>query len=189
MAETKSNQSCSVPFCVSTRRRNNRIYRFIAFPMMKKPWIWAIRRDEGAAFTSGRKFLTPQAVPSRFSWNDWGDVKSRQTRMAKRGVCGEQEEADVEMESVATALPVQEHDLQQPPSSGQTRCPVSPLLTTCHPVPSFSPISVTLSSCSPASNIGHHKISVKENVLQESSVNIIPSKVSYNRSREELVLT
>ncbi|XP_058628537.1 uncharacterized protein LOC131538615 isoform X2 [Onychostoma macrolepis] len=71
----------------------------------------------------------------------------------------------------------------------QTRCPVSPLLTTCHPVPSFSPISVTLSSCSPASNIGHHKISVKENVLQESSVNIIPSKVSYNRSREELVLT
>ncbi len=108
---------------------------------MKKRWIWAIRRDEGVAFTvrkgstfvcamhfmedevcvhpqSGRKYLTPQAVPSRFSWNDWGDVKSRQTQTAKRGVCGEQEEANVEMESVATA-PVQEHDYNSRPPPGE----------------------------------------------------------------------
>ncbi|XP_048051258.1 uncharacterized protein LOC125271247 [Megalobrama amblycephala] len=66
---------------------------------------------------SGRKYLTPQAVPSRFSWNNWGDVKSRQTRTAKRGVRGELEEADVEMETVDAALLVHDYDSRAPPGA------------------------------------------------------------------------
>ncbi|KAK9958505.1 hypothetical protein ABG768_010619 [Culter alburnus] len=133
MAETKSSQSCSMPLCYNSKKKQPCL-SFHGFPSdenVKKRWIWAMQRDEGASFTerkgssfvcamhftedevrvhpeSGRKYLTPQAVPSRFSWNNWGDVRSRQTRMAKRGICGELEEADVEMETVDTPLLV--HD-------------------------------------------------------------------------------
>ncbi|CAM4571738.1 unnamed protein product [Leuciscus chuanchicus] len=106
--------------------------------MFKRRWIWAIRREEGPTFTvrkgstflcskhftedevrvreSGRNYLTPQAVPSRFAWNNWGEVQLRQTRTAKRGVCCVQEEA--EMESADAALLVQEHDYDSRPPPG-----------------------------------------------------------------------
>lgn len=144
MAETKSSQSCCVPLCFNSKKKQPYLL-FHSFPndeSMKRCWIWAIRRDEGAAFTvrkgstfvcamhftededrvhpqAGRKYLTPQALPSRFSWNNWGDVKSRQTQTAKTGFCGEQKEANVEMESVDVVLPVQEHEYNSRPPPGE----------------------------------------------------------------------
>ncbi|KAF4114269.1 hypothetical protein G5714_004492 [Onychostoma macrolepis] len=105
MVETKSSQSCSVPLCFTSKKKQPYL-SFNSFPddeNMKKHWNWAIRRDEGVEFT----------VRKGFRGNDWGDVdvKSRQTRTAKRGVCGEQEEANVEMESVAKPNPVYSQDV------------------------------------------------------------------------------
>ncbi|XP_005172048.2 uncharacterized protein [Danio rerio] len=143
MAETKSSQSCSVPFCSNSKKKQPYL-SFHSFPSdesIKRRWLCAIRRDEGVEFTvrkgssfvcamhftedevrvhpqSGRKFLTPQAVPSRFSWNNWGEVKSHQTRTAESTVCYKQEEEPVEMECVDVALPGQEHDYNSRPPPG-----------------------------------------------------------------------
>ncbi|XP_056313043.1 uncharacterized protein LOC130228638 [Danio aesculapii] len=139
MAETRSSQSCSVPFCSNSKKKQPYL-SFHSFPSdesIKRRWIWAIRRDEGEEFTvrkgstfvcamhftddevrvhpqSGRKHLTPHAVPSRFSWNNWGEVKEE----AKSTVCYELEEEHVEMECVDVALPQQEHDYNSRPPPG-----------------------------------------------------------------------
>uniref|UniRef100_A0A8C1W2Z3 THAP-type domain-containing protein n=1 Tax=Cyprinus carpio TaxID=7962 RepID=A0A8C1W2Z3_CYPCA len=78
-------QSCCVPLCFNSKKKQPYLL-FHSFPndeSMKRCWIWAIRRDEGAAFTvrKGSTFVCAmhftededRALPSRFSWNNWGD--------------------------------------------------------------------------------------------------------------------
>uniref|UniRef100_A0A3B3BRX0 THAP domain-containing protein 1 n=1 Tax=Oryzias melastigma TaxID=30732 RepID=A0A3B3BRX0_ORYME len=87
---------CSVPFC-SNNKQKVPYMSFHSFPNdkgLRARWVRAIRRDEGTAFRvlygstyvcshhfcpeeiytcpSGRKRLKKDAVPSRFSWNNWG---------------------------------------------------------------------------------------------------------------------
>ncbi|KAG5857303.1 hypothetical protein ANANG_G00018030, partial [Anguilla anguilla] len=109
--------------------------------LQKNKWVHAIRRDEGEDFAvrrystyvcglhfeesdmhvhveSGRKYLTAQAVPSRFSWNNWGKTKKRETATSKRrGDVGFGEEMGgvAELSDAAIATTGHDYDCRPPP--------------------------------------------------------------------------
>ncbi|KAJ8278183.1 hypothetical protein GJAV_G00084820 [Gymnothorax javanicus] len=111
MAQCRGSQACSVPYCSNSKKKQPYL-SFHSFPTdeeLRRRWILAIRRNEGAGFTirkgctfvcamhfedgdiathkeSGRKHLTNQAVPTRFMWNNWGRRKIKETAILKKSV-------------------------------------------------------------------------------------------------------
>lgn len=98
MAASSRRCYCSVP-CCSTSKQRQPYLSFHDFPKdenLRKAWVRLIRRDEGPSFNisrgstfvcslhfdkesiyvskSGRKRLKTGTTPSRFSWNNWGDI-------------------------------------------------------------------------------------------------------------------
>ncbi|XP_035282639.1 uncharacterized protein LOC118232112 [Anguilla anguilla] len=106
-------------------------------------WVHAIRRVEGEDFAvrrystyvcglhfeesdmhvhveSGRKYLTAQAVPSRFSWNNWGKTKKQETATSKRrGDVGFGEEMGgvAELSDAAIVTTGHDYDCHPPPGA------------------------------------------------------------------------
>ena len=100
---TSMSHHCSVPGC-SNNAQKRKDLSFHAFPTdetLRAQWVWAIKRDEGPTFTiargstfvcsehfdpgdlkkstnpNGRTRLKQGAVPSRFSWNEYGNLHTK----------------------------------------------------------------------------------------------------------------
>lgn len=141
MAETKSHQSCCVPFCYNSKKKQPYL-SFHSFPcdkLLRSTWVSAIRRDEfavrkGSTFVcalhfnedeilahpeSDRKHLKPQAVPSRFLWNNWG-TQSGPTQRAISGYNFEREMGSKSINVDPAAL-LKEHDYDGCPPPGKCK--------------------------------------------------------------------
>ncbi len=104
MAQSSCRSYCSVP-CCSNNKQKFPYLSFHDFPVdaeIRAQWVSAIKRDEGPSFKilrgstyvcrqhfspkdtytteSGQTRIKKGAVPSRFSWNDWG--KGRLTMLS-----------------------------------------------------------------------------------------------------------
>ncbi|KAI7802685.1 hypothetical protein IRJ41_017133 [Triplophysa rosa] len=85
---------------------------------IRNRWIWAIRRDEGVAFTVRKESTFVCAKHFKDNEVRVQPESARQTRTAKEGVCGRKEEDDVEMEDVDAAVLMKEHDYDSRPPPG-----------------------------------------------------------------------